>query len=164
MCDVACLQPWVLPFGWVEGVRGRWRGCLLREWVDERVSWWMRGSHCYCCCCCHHRLLIVDYKSVVATGYNRSFTGSHVSQNLGNRQPQPISGLGNRNRKSGCHQSGSVGSTVFFWSYAPDFQTLDMTLSNELKILQHLNSEPLLSNPRNHSIHTLWWACFCHHV
>jgi hypothetical protein len=47
-----------------------------------------------------------------------------TSSNVGNQQPQPIPDWGNRNRKSGCHQSGSVGFTVFFQSYALDFQTL----------------------------------------
>jgi hypothetical protein len=101
--------------------------------VDERESW-MRGSRGseggrrsevrLVVFVVSRRVLILDYKSPVSTGYNRSFTGSHISQHLGNRQPQPMSDLGNRNRKSGCHQSGSVGSTVFFRSYAPDFQTL----------------------------------------
>jgi hypothetical protein len=66
-----------------------------------------------------HRMLILDYKSPVATGYDWSFTGSHISQHLSNWQPQPMSDLGNRNQKSSCHQSSSVGSTVFFRSYAP---------------------------------------------
>jgi hypothetical protein len=37
------------------------------------------------------------------------------------QQPGNHKTLGNCNQKSGCHQSGSVGFTVFFWSYAPDF-------------------------------------------
>jgi hypothetical protein len=46
-------------------------------------------------------------------------------------EPHVSRPCGNCNRKSGCHQSGSVESTVFFRSYAPDFQTLCISNDSE---------------------------------
>jgi hypothetical protein len=68
--------------------------------------------------------LITYHQRPVAVSCGQSFSGLLMNLIVPDWQPGNHQPLGNHNRKSGCHQSGSVGFMVFFWSYAPDFQTL----------------------------------------
>jgi hypothetical protein len=76
--------------------------------------------------------LITYLSNTSKTGCGRSFSGLLIFLIGTDRQPRNTNTVGNRNQKSGCHQSGSVESTVFFRSNGLDFQTLVITDSKTL--------------------------------